>query len=358
MGMGVNIIADPQNPGRYFADNQFFTTFEKGQFTWSGPDLPGLTNEWTWYKGLAAHAEIDGIALCNVTCDLGDLVPSDYYNCQLTDGGSIVPSVVSGTNGHSIVPSSAHVTACVRACEYLRSGTQKSVITSLLDPSGVLVAQVVRNKHGMFIRRQANIPYTNLQGDLSSYTQSHTSSDQLWPQLIVPTPGVFFSRIASTTATVGYGGTFYSAVLPPKLLQALMAPRKVKGKSREANATKPRIMVNPGRFRRTLNGDFSHAASTAAVIGSSAVKPLVGGLVNGIFGLGNTALAGQQQRKNIDESGEQTRLSIAAKGVQDRAAIALQGQVANQLLEKQIAFKQNYMNARMLAGNNPVGQKW
>ena len=354
LGLGKNIIEDPQHPGRYFADSQFFTTFANGQFTWAGPNLPGLTDEWAWYPGLAAHARLTGIALCNTTSDIGDLVPSDYYNCQLTDGGSIVPSVVSGTNGHSIIPSAAHVTACVRACQYLRGGTQKSIITSLLDPSGVLVAQLLRNQHGMFIRREGNVPYTNLQGDIISYSQSHVSSDQLWPQLIVPTPGVFLNRIASTVATAGYGGNFYSSVLSPKLLQTLMVPRKVKGKGKDANITKQRALVNPTRFRRIINGDLSHAGAAAAAIGSSAVGPLV----NGVFGLGNTALGGYEQRKNIDESGKQTRLDIAAKGIQDRAAIALQGQISNQLLAKQIAFKQNYMNSRMLAGNNPIGQKW
>ena len=132
----------------YAAENDVFTTIaamkdRRFEYAYWPPSKNGVSTEF----------EITGIPVASTTAQIGGVVPARFWNCKVADSSSIIPSVTKNQAAHSRIPSVEHQKAVSFAVASCRARKMKSVVTTLTDRSGVVVAEVVRNSQGMYIRR-------------------------------------------------------------------------------------------------------------------------------------------------------------------------------------------------------------
>ena len=133
---------------RYAAENDAFTPIasmkdRRFQYAYRPPSKNGVSTEF----------EITGIPVGSTTAQIGGVVPARFWNWKVTDSSSIIPSVTKNQAAHSMIPSVEHQKAVSFAVASCRAHKMKSVVTTLTDRSGVVVAEVVRHSQGMYIHR-------------------------------------------------------------------------------------------------------------------------------------------------------------------------------------------------------------
>ena len=170
---------------------------------------------------VATQIQIGGIPIATTTAQIGGIVPARFWNCKVADVDSVVPSVTKNQFAHSMIPSRQHqkaVSYAVAACE---SRNMKSVVTTLTDASGVVVAEVLRNRQGMYIRRQGLPRYARCVQTISTLRQEHQFTNLEFPQIRPSAGSEFPSRVIGPTITATIGNKTTTMVTPSDVLKDL-----------------------------------------------------------------------------------------------------------------------------------------
>jgi len=340
---------------------------------WGGSqvDTHGSPGNWQSVYFIDRLMRLDlanSLPIATSTDDLGAFCPTNYYVCKLAGQGDIIPSVIANLRGQSILNGSPHVTACWRAVQHIRQQGAASLVTDFTDSAGTVVCQVIRNTHGMFIRRTTLGPYTNMDLEFTSLSQRHYVSSQEYPLVIPPADGAFLSRTTSAFSSARLGDMVVSGPVPQTFFTRLpTSSRKVRQAPPYGVSHATALAVEAGEGHIAGRSGSGNGGIIGGSIGGATTKAVggwIGTAIQGKVDRKNMATQGKQTRLNLDYQGLIDRKNYVAKGQQTRQTVKAQakaqGDVSKALQLQQQKFTRQqqkiYMNNKALAGIAPVGQ--
>lgn len=304
------------------------------------------------WRGVKDRVSFNSVPVCVQDSRLGDTVPPEYHNVKVVDNTSLVPAVIAGLQGHSVHPSSCHVTAVKRAVDALNGSNTRSLVTVLSDSAGGIVAILVRNSHGMFIDSTSTPDYASLSTDFASLKQTHTFQSVEWPRVAPASFPAWKDRVATQVLTGRVAGQVIRAAYP---LADLVKHE------RDALTRYPRKKTRRVNRKRQ---EACAAAAAAAGGEASAASPfmgqaistggnVVGSVTNQIGGIIQTAMNNEAAKErlilnNTYQLAGLDRMKNWDSKIQDENNIALlarqQAQYHNDMILQSERYKAIYNN--------------
>ena len=346
-------IVDIDNHGHFYLgtfhslyvnkDDAFLTTVDMADATLNYAFWPPSKNT------VATQVEITGIPIANTTAHLGGIVPAKFCNCKIADSKSIIPSVTENQAAHSMVPSAEHQKAVSFAVAACHSRNMKSVVTTLTDKSGVVVAEVLHNSQGMYIRRVGLPTYARCVQKIANLKQRHQFTNVEFPQIRPSTASDFPKRSVGPTINAIIGSKCMTGITPVEVLMA----------------EGPDVIEEPSKIGIRYGTDPLACAQAAKAAAISSGGNAITGLISGVFGIGNEMIKMKAKKFTAEAAAKATiqAASLKKTGTIKSAQIATSpsmynANVSSQMLDKQLQFQRSLLNQNLMTGNRPVGADW
>ena len=146
-------------------------------------------------------APLSGLPIANKGHVTSSSIPVGWQAVRLVAREDPIPAVLQGVNGNTVPLRYGHMAERETVAVYLNEHpAAKSIITTLTDSAGNLVAEILRNSVGLFVYIGVSDPqYYSLVSDLSTLNQRHRLETTEWPLIQLTPTNVFENRVITAT---------------------------------------------------------------------------------------------------------------------------------------------------------------